>query len=58
MYLHSYTGTDGHQTNAENTKTAGVSVAGGGGWARRGVSVVSGAVEPPQDPGRDEEPAQ
>lgn len=58
MCLHSYTGEAGLQTDAEDAETARVSVACCGGWARRGVSVVGGAVEPPEDAGRDEEPAQ
>lgn len=56
--LHSCVGEDGLQTHAENTETARVSVACCRGWARRGVPVVSIPVEPPEDCGRDEEPAQ
>lgn len=56
--LHSYTGARGCQTNAENTQTGCVPVARCGGRARRRLPVVRRALEPPEDSGRDEEPAQ
>lgn len=56
--LLSHAGEVGLQTDAENTETAGVSVACCRGWAGWRVPVVGVSVEPPEDRGRDEEPAQ
>lgn len=57
-FFFSYTGEVGLQADAENPETARVPLAGRGGWAWRGVSVVGGAVEPSEDAGRHEEPPQ